>query len=885
MGNSGAAEPTPVRVTMVQQQGTSLQLRIRVRTGAEPVLAWAGAVGPGPYPLSLIWSDVSLSLETPLPATGPAASGPLLSMTLRSVGGTDRLDLQLREPVYPKLRRIGDTWLLQLDPAPAVQLASATPSATGSEPLFVDLTVNGLRQADLARAEQLPDGKVLIARENWTATRLVPPAGAVTLADGTAAFPLDAVAGVRYTVDRQRMSIDVHAPPGAFVASSLDTGQPLAAAPLRPPPGALLNYDVSVARPASGGAATSGATLEAVGFGGFGTVVTSALASDDGARRRLVRLDSYWQYDMPESMRTLVVGDTISVGGGWSRPVRYAGVRWGSDFGLRPGFITMPLPALAGEAALPSTIDVLVNDSRRFSQTVRPGPFDITNVPVMTGSGELNLVVRDLLGRETVVSQSFYASPRLLAQGVADFSMEAGWLRTGFGTDSQYSDPFAAASTRRGMNPWLTVEGRLELQGERQAAGVELAGLLGTWGVGRVAVAASRDDVHGPAGQGQLVKLGVERSTPTGGGSLQYEYATRGFAPFGESADPTAVARRSREQFLASIGGRLWGSISGGLNYVRRVQWDGERDSSVGVSFSLPIGTWASLAVSATRRLNDGDGWSASVNLNIPLHDNMHAGARMERREDGQLAAGVLAVRNPPSGPGIGWRAEASTDPLQRARGGIQYNTNHGELAADVVADAQGNVSSRAGVRGTLGIMAGLQFASRPVGLGSFAVVEVEGMPGIPIKRANQVVAQTDSRGLAFVPGLLPWHRNAIEIDAADLPLDTEVQGVTQEVVPFARSGAMVRFEVRRSRQALLVLHQRNGQPVPIGSRVQLLPSGFEFQVARRGEVWLADLVGVQQRVKVSWDAGGCQLAFEVPASEDGSPATIGPLQCEGLHP
>lgn len=163
----------------------------------------------------------------------------------------------------------------------------------------------------------------------------------------------------------------------------------------------MLNYDVSTSR--ASGRYSSGATLEAVAFNGFGNIVTSALVSDNGTERTATRLDSYWRYDLPHRMETLVVGDTVGVGGGWSRPVRYGGLRWGRDFGMRPGFVTLPQLSLAGEAALPSTVEVLVNNARRLSVPVQSGPFDLANVPVVTGAGEVSLLVRDLLGRETVV--------------------------------------------------------------------------------------------------------------------------------------------------------------------------------------------------------------------------------------------------------------------------------------------------------------------------------------------------------------------------------------------------------------------------------------------------------------------------------------------------
>lgn len=893
----GAASAVPLTVSVVQHEGAAARIRIDMPAGAEPVLAWAGLRGPGPYPLALIWSGAELKLAAPLPALPHASTGPLQSITLRTVGSTDRLEVLLRQPVYPRLRRIGGTWFLDLLPETREPLAALPPSppagvppaalpssVTAPEPLLVDLTVNGLRQADIARAELLPDGKVLIASENWKAARLAPAGAPLEMSDGTPAFAVDQVAGARFSVDRQLLRIDIEAPPAAFAAESMEVASGAQAAPGRTSAGAVLNYDVTLTRPGNGTAATSGATVEAIGFGSFGTAVTSAVLSDDGTGRRAARLDSYWRYDLPDAMQSVVVGDTVGVGGGWSRPVRYGGLRWGRDFGLRPGFVQMPLASVSGEAVLPSTVDLLINDSRRFTQSVRPGPFDLTGVPVITGAGELSMVVRDLLGRQTVIRQSYYASPELLAPGLTDFSMEAGWLRTAFGRDSDYGESFAAATVRRGMTARLTAEGRVELQRDRQATGVEVAGLLGTWGVGRLAAAVSRDQLRGSPGQGALVQLGIERRTPLGGGSIQYEYATRDFAPFGESRVPGAADLRSREQVLGSLGGRLWGPVNGGVNYVRRVRWNGERASSLGLSLSFPI-AHASLTVSAARRLDDRREWSGSINLNVPLGGDLYTAARADRQEDGSTAASVLAVRTPPAGPGTGWRVEGSTDASQRARAGLQTNTNHGDLTAEVVADADARTSSRAGLRGTLGVMSGLPFASRPIGHGSFAVVQVEGMAGVPIKRSNQVVAETDERGLAFVPGLVPWHRNVIEIDVADLPLDAQVSGVTQEVVPYARTGSLVRFDVRRTRQALLVLRQADGQPVPVGTRVELLGSGDEFRAGRRGEVWLTDLTADQQRIRVSWKGHGCELDLRIPPSDDGAAVTVGPVVCKEGSP
>jgi outer membrane usher protein len=944
----GAAAPGAVRLAVVMEGGVGSPVALRVRgpAGMEPDLSWSGAVRPGPYRLALAWRGTETAAsDADLPRLPAEGWGPVTALRMRSAGGDTRLELELNQSVQPTLRRAGGGWLLQLTPAPEpiadalapepaasvsapppVLVATAAPVAMPSlapvrsapaaapaaspqtdrvamlaprpdksasraaaavakpELLLVDLTVNGQRGSAVAQAEQWPDGRLLLAANAWTDARLAPPSRSETLSDGTPAYAFDTVAGLTYRIDRSSLSLEVNAPASAFVGSSLGPQGVVAAPPPRPAPGAMLNYDVSLARDASG-SATRAATMEVVAFNGFGNIVTSALASDNGSERRFARLDSYWRYDMPERMETLIVGDTVGVGGGWSRPARYAGVRWGRDFAMRPGFVTMPQLSLSGEAALPSTVEVLVNNARRISQAVAPGPFDLTNVPVVTGAGEVNLVVRDLLGRETVVRQSYYASPRLLAPDLMDFSAEAGWLRTGYGQDSDYGDGFASGTLRRGLTPSLTGEARVELQADRRAAGVELAGLLGNWAVARGAIAWSRSDSQGIAEQGHLLQAGVERSTAAGGASLQYEHASRGFAPFGEGTGPGVRLQRARDRWLATAGGVLWGAVTGGASFVRQTRWDGEKISSLGLSLGMPVGQRASLSLSVSRRLDSVRGWTAAVSLTVPLDDGVFVSSRVDRDATGKAVASASASHNPPAGPGLGWRVEGSTQESQRARGGLLYNTPNAELALDVAGDAQGQVAARAGARGTVGFLAGVPFASRPVGQGSFAVVEVEGLPGVPVMRSNQVVAHTDSRGRAFVPGLLPWQKNQIEIDATDLPMDAEIQDLTQEVTPYAHSGALVKFAVRRTRQALVVLHQADGEPVPMGARVRLGSEGPAFLVGRRGEAWLTDLAQATQDLTVGWATGGCKLTVDVPAMEDGMPGRIGPLACHGGRP
>lgn len=784
-------------------------------------------------------------------------------------------------PVMPPVRLA--VAALTSAPLPKQQQSpSRAPSHTNArdmpEVLLLDVRVNSQRLSDVVRVEQMPAGRLLVAADAWQEARLA-PGEAHTMSDGTPAYALDKVAGATYAVDRQNLSLEINAPATAFIGSTLGLQGHSATAPPRPNPGMFLNYDASVQR-AAGGTLTGGATLEAIAFSKLGNLVSSVLVRADGSKRSLDRLDTFWRYDMPDRMETIVVGDAVGVGGGWSRPARYGGFRYGRDFGHSPGFVTLPQLSLNGSAALPSTVEVLVNNVQRSTQPVQPGPFTLNNVPLVTGAGQLNLVVRDLLGRETVVVQSYYAAPRLLAPGLTDFSIEGGKLRTGFGQDSHYGDAFGAVTWRQGLTSSLTGEARVEVQADRQAAGLELAGLVGTWGVGRLALAMSSGRLTpGTPEKGQLLQLGIERNTQSGGGTLQYERASQGFEPFGEGKGSPVAPQRSRNRLLAAAGGNVWRSFSGAVSYVSQSQWNGDSVKSMSLSVSTPLWNKASLSLSVTKRIDGDHAWRAGLVVNMPLDDGIYTSARLSTSSGSQPVGVVSAARSAPAGPGLGWRVEGSSEASQRARGGLQYNTSHAEFAADAASDAKGKVELRGGARGTLGLLAGLPFASRPVGQNSFAVVEVDGLAGVPVKRGNQVVAETDARGRAFIPGLLPWQTNKIEIDPAELPLDTEVGATVQEVTPYARSGSVVKFAVRRVRQALLVLHQPDGTAVPPGARVTLLPGGAEFQAGRRGEVWLSDLGSGQQRLRVDWPGGGCELDLPVLADSH-APPKIGPMAC-----
>src|SRR5690606_5208998 len=124
--------------------------------------------------------------------------------------------------------------------------------------------------------------------------------------------------------------------------------------------------------------------LEGRVFGPLGVISHAQIVSTSGLDHYdTVRLDTTWSYSDPGTMVTYQAGDVISGGLAWTRPTRLGGFRVHRNFRLRPDLITMPLPALAGSAAVPSTVEVFIDNTRRLQQQVPPGPFVITSLPVI----------------------------------------------------------------------------------------------------------------------------------------------------------------------------------------------------------------------------------------------------------------------------------------------------------------------------------------------------------------------------------------------------------------------------------------------------------------------------------------------------------------------
>ncbi|RYD29313.1 MAG: fimbrial biogenesis outer membrane usher protein [Lysobacteraceae bacterium] len=686
--------------------------------------------------------------------------------------------------------------------------------------------------------------------------------------DGDSYVTLSALPEVVTVLQDATQTLDLTVPAARFMASALLLSRQPYGPMTRSSLGGFFGYDVS-AQIANGATAVNG--LFNLGlFRGTGTAGTSFIAGTGGNgrdRRSLVRLDSNYTIDDPARMRSLRIGDGVTRGSTGTSALRFAGVQLATNFATQPGYVTMALPTLNGSAAVPSVVDILVNNVLQRQQQVGSGPFTLTDVPVITGGGDVQLVVRDALGRETLVTQSYYSAPRIIRRGLHDVSYEAGFLRRDY---TQRSNAYGAAilsgTHRYGLTDRMTVEGHGELSRTTQTTSMVVSMLWPTVGIFSLSAAGSQSG----RGQGGLIGFGFERQTRSVSIGGSTEFTTTGYATIGD----TRTYRRPKSLVSGFIGvPTTFGSISGSLLWRRgRFEPDVLYASA---NSSVRIRGIGAFGLSARRSFTANRESAVRAFLSVPIGHRSSAAVGTELR-NGQVGANAMLQRNLPYGNGLGYRLQAETGAFERLDAEVNVQADIGRLDAQVTR-LDGNTGARVGVSGSIATIDGRVFAARRLDQ-SFASVQVGDYDNVRVYVDNQLVGRTNRGGTLIVPRLLPYQDNHLRIEAEDLPLDASIDETTRTIRPFDRSGVAVRFGARDARAGLVTVHLADGTPLPAGTVLYVNGGAEPFVVAPGGTAYLAGLA-VRNRISTARDGTGCHFALPF-ASGQGPQPNLGTFIC-----
>jgi outer membrane usher protein len=647
--------------------------------------------------------------------------------------------------------------------------------------------------------------------------------------------------------------------------------------------GVTLNYDI-VGSLAKGQIGASG-SLDLRAFSPWGVVSSGWLAyagatSVGTGKNTAIRLDSSYSFADVNSLRRYSLGDFITGGLGWTRPIHLEGAQIRSDFSMRPDLVTFPLPSVSGSVAVPSTVDVLTDGNLVISRQVDAGPFEIPQLPVVSGAGTISMTVTNALGQQVNVTQPFYASSMMLAPGLQTFSVEAGLVRRNWGSVSNdYGKIAGTAIYRRGLTSAITLEGSFEATPGTVMAGGGGVVTVGNLGALNFAAAASTGSGH----TGAQFSAGVQRLGRVfslGGSATIADRSYRDVAA--TNGDPVP-----RRQLNGSTGVSLrrFGSASiayGGIdrdaapNPVNLFA-QAEHSHIISASYSLQFRHMSIYATEFKDLVNKGSG-GLQVGLTIPFRRRSSVDVSVTSDGNGQ----AQVQQSAPQIGDWGYEVYVSAGDNIHEFGQGQYKSPYALLTAGVDSN-DGQTTLRLETQGAFSLVDGSLFPSNTI-YDSFAIVDTSPMGHVHVLQENRDVGNTDSAGRLLVPDMRSFDLNHIAIEPNGIPLDSTIDVTTREVRPQDRSGVVVRFRVKISHGALLRLVDEADVAVPLGSTSRLRATGVTGPVGYDGDAYVEDLNPHNEVDVERPDGRRCSVTFDyhpVP----GEIPTIGPLRCQEQRP
>lgn len=638
--------------------------------------------------------------------------------------------------------------------------------------------------------------------------------------------------------------------------------------------GAVINYDLYAVR-TGGGQGFASLWNEARVFGPFGVLRSNSTyyrpLSQSGSGR-FTRFDTVWTYIDEERVRTYEAGDLVTRTLQATTPVRIGGVQISRDFAVRPDIVTYPLPTFSGTASVPTAVELFINGHQAVDESVQPGPFTLDGMPYVTGSGEAVIVTTDANGRRVSTSVPFYVDSTLLRPGLSDFAFSVGTLRRDYGLKNfSYGAAVASGTWRMGVTNWLTLETQSQV-----APSLTLAGTGGTLRLGRLGVvnlSATGSVYEGKKG-GQ-VAAGYQYNNRRVNLMVRHVRRDHDFKDLGSYG--TKHFQLPLQQTQANLGvvlGRELGTL--GANFIETRKHD-DTFRFVGLSYAKPFHGKGTLLLSANHEVERGT-TSVMLQFGLSLGPGGFASAAVQRDAGNQWRKQVNYSRSVPSGGGLGWGAALA----HRDGQGVQYQSDVTWQATSVQLQAgayggSGQETVWGSASGSLVAMDGGVFAANRIN-DAFVIVSTDGVPGIPVRQENQRVGVTNKDGRLLIPWVNAYYGAKFEIDPLDLPANISTPVVEQRAAVKLGSGRLLRFPVRKTLVATLILHNLNDEPLSAGSPVTT-DSGLKTYVGWGGVVYLEG-VAPSDRVTVELpDGKRCAAAFSVPEGESRS-TRIGPLAC-----
>ncbi|EAP0878304.1 fimbrial biogenesis outer membrane usher protein [Salmonella enterica subsp. enterica] len=603
-------------------------------------------------------------------------------------------------------------------------------------------------------------------------------------------------------------------------------------------------------------------------------------------------VNTYLQRDIQRLQGQLTLGDSYTPSDIFDS-VQFRGAQLASDDNMLPDSLRGFAPVIRGIAQSNAQVTVKQNGYIIYQSYVAPGAFAISDLYPTSGSGDLEVTIKEADGSERTFIQPFSAVPIMQREGRLKYALTAGKYRSG-NNDSD-EQQFGQITAIYGLPHAITIYGGTLYSEDYQSGAAGLGFGLGELGSVSADITAAHttlnnDETHN--GQSYRIQYSKDfQATDTSFTLAAYRYSTEGFYTFQEANDlrvdddngwQLTYNKRQKLQLDLSQSLGSYGSffVSGyqqdywhedGYERTLSTGWNGNYS---GVSYSITYSY--SDYPESTRPADQQLAFSIQVPLsrfmpNAWASYSVNTAKHGDTRQQVGLNGTALADNN------LSYNIQQSyTNHGAGGSGNINadYKGGQGEITGGYNYDDDSRQVNY-GLKGGIVVHPHGLTLSQPLG-DSLAIVKAPGADDTKVQ--NNTGVYTDWRGYAVVPYVNPYRKNRIALDTSTLGDGVDIDTAVQTVTPTQGAVVMADFHTRVGRRVLMTLLYR-GLPVPFGAQAKMKEGGSGI-VGDDGQVYLTG-VPDEGDITVNWNGKQqCVVHYRLPENTGNVAVTETEQEC-----
>lgn len=706
-----------------------------------------------------------------------------------------------------------------------------------------------------------PDNNIWIKREEFEKLGLQKGLGENTQFSDETYVSLKSIPGLEFQVNEEQVSLDITAAAHLFKTQGFDAFSKKGYdVKTTHDSSAFLNYSLHYDHQSD--IPLLGLTGE-LGIGVqdyFGKSTFSYEKTED--HNKIVRLMTNLTANNREHSRTIIWGDVPATGVLGTGAI-LGGINISKDFSLDPYFLKYPSLNLSGALETPSDVEVYSDDSLVRKERLSPGNFSFNEVPATVGLGNARIVIKDVYGRERIISKPYYYTNRLLKKGLHEYSYSLGFIRNNLGIKNfSYRNPAFLGFHNVGITDQIKIgyaaEASKSLINISPAASI----LIPNAGVLDAVVAVS--NASGESGIS---------------GFFNYSFQSKNI---GASISLTSNSRKYSRLMVRPSDDKPRFQLSSAMGLGREktgfltVEWSSSEMyregtlSRIGVSYNKALTKQITFFIRASETKDRETNTEVLSGINMYLGKDI-LGHMSYKDGNGPAVKKVGVQKSLPVGRGYGFKSDIEFRDRTYADTRFQYQGNTGiyELTFNNLTRHNGYSVFAAG---GMGYIDKSIFFSKPVN-DSFAKVKVDNIEGVRVYYYGNEAGRTNKKGELVITDLRSFHDNRIEIESRDIPINYSIDSITQFIFPPFRSGSVVTFDVNKMQAVVGTIYiLEDAKEFPAEYKIVFIhvdDKVLKGAIGRDGEFYLENIPQGRHPAKILHKERACIFDIIIPDSEE----------------